>query len=178
MAKWGKSKPLYERIPNSVPPPEGAAWIPLTKGKYALVDQEDFARVNYLCHWTWHTAGYAYGSMSKTRHLLHRIVVNAKLGQHVDHINGNKLDCRKANLRICTVSQNQANRKISANNTSGYKGIVNHKRGPKCWQARITVDQKAISLGYYADPKDAARAYNEAAKKYFGEFAKLNVIED
>ena len=89
----------------------------------------------------------------------------------VDHINGDKLDNRKENLRVCTHRENGKNQKISINNTSGYKGVfANHKN----WQAVIGVDGKPIYLGTYPSPEKAAEAYDVAAKKYHGDFANLN----
>lgn len=108
---------------------------------------------------------------------LHRLVMNAQKGDVIDHINGNTLDNRLSNLRKCTVSENAKNRSLNKNNTSGYKGAVWHAPTQK-YQARIYVNGKWRSMGMHAEAKDAARAYNEAAKKYFGEYAKLNVIPD
>ena len=83
------------------------------------------------------------------------------------------LDCRKSNLRICDNSQNHANRKAQANNTSGYKG-VGWDLFNKKWVAQIMVNQKNKKIGRYDVKEDAARAYDKAAIEYFGEFARLN----
>lgn len=93
-----------------------------------------------------------------------------------DHINRNRLDNRRCNLRPVTLSQNNCNRGIPSNNTSGYKGVWFDKCRGK-WRGDIRVSGKKISLGYHDDPKEAVKAYNEAALKYHGEFAVLNEIK-
>jgi hypothetical protein len=94
---------------------------------------------------------------------------------HTDHINGNGLDNRIINLRICTQSQNLRNRGASINNKTGYKGVSYDKKSNK-FKAQIRVNKKNITLLTTNNLIDAARAYNNAAIKYFGEFAQLNVI--
>lgn len=122
--------------------------------------------------WVLDSCGYA-GSDNGAR--LHRLIMNAQSGQYVDHINGNKLDDRKSNLRICTNAENMWNRNAQRNNTSGYKGVYRNKPTNN-WKSIIIVNQKSIHLGYFDDITDAAKAYNEAAIKYHGEFASLNEI--
>jgi len=95
----------------------------------------------------------------------------------VDHINGDNLDNRKKNLRLCTYAENNRNRKPLENKTSKYKGVgLNKNYKIKTWQARIVKNSKRYSLGYFKNEKEAALAYNQAAKKYFGEFAYLNYM--
>lgn len=109
---------------------------------------------------------------------LHRDVLNAKVGEHVDHINGDRLDNRLSNLRICTNKENIRNQKKRPNKESKYKGIHIRKDGrSKKYSANIMVDFKKIHLGGFVREQDAARAYDKAAKLYFGEFAKLNFPE-
>lgn len=103
---------------------------------------------------------------------MHRIIMNAKPGEIVDHINGNGLDNRRSNLRICTHAENQHNMHARWG-VSIYKGVCWDKHS-KLWTSRISVNSKRISLGYYHNEKDAAKAYDAAAKMYFGEFANLN----
>ena len=93
----------------------------------------------------------------------------------VDHRNGNKLDNRKSNLRICSRSENQMNRGKQKNNTSGFKGVSQIKMNQK-WVAYIKVNYKRIYIGCFLKKVDAARAYNMAALKYHGEFGLLNKV--
>jgi hypothetical protein len=114
--------------------------------------------------------------LKQTKVLMHRVITNAQTGMSVDHINGNKLDNRRANLRLCNSSENSRNRSLASINTSGYKGVTWHKQTQK-WQAQIEVNGRNIHLGLHQSVILAAIAYNNAALKYFGEFAKLNAIE-
>jgi hypothetical protein len=91
----------------------------------------------------------------------------------VDHINGNGLDNRRANLRLATSAQNNYNRRITSRRTSKYKGVDYHA-SKRAYRARITVDKKKIFLGHFPDESSAARAYDVAAKKHHKEFAALN----
>ncbi len=104
---------------------------------------------------------------------MHRIIMNAPVGKQVDHINHNGLDNRKENLRLATPAQNQANQKLSKANTSGFKGVSFDKKKKK-WAAYI--GKQSRNLGRFLDIRDAARAYNDAAKLAYGEFAKLNPL--
>ncbi len=106
---------------------------------------------------------------------MHREILGLDHGdrRQVDHINGDGLDNRKENLRICDTSKNVINRSIGKINTSGYKG-VNWRKKSKKWVARIGFNNKRIYLGDFNNKEDAARAYDTAALKYYGEFAKLN----
>lgn len=106
---------------------------------------------------------------------MHRLILglDSRDTRLCDHKNGNGLDNRRANLRIATTSQNLANRGKTRRNTSGYKGVMWFKRKRK-WYARIRVSGKSVHLGYFDDPIDAAKAYDDAALKHFGEFAKTN----
>ena len=160
--------------------------IQLTQGKIALVDDEDYDRLIAMGKWQC-SLGYAtknvkFNSIHTTLRM-HRVILtkylnldscNPRLVQ-VDHINGNKLDNRKENLRTCSPSQNSQNRPASKNNTSGYKGVVWHSRSKK-WVAKITANGANTHLGCFDDPKLAAKAYNEAAVKLYGEFANINQI--
>ena len=98
-------------------------------------------------------------------------------GYEIDHKDRNPLNCLDDNLRICTPNQNAQNRKKQSNNTSGQKGVRWHKRDKK-WNVSITTINGCEFLGNFDTKEDAARAYNIAALKYFGEFAVLNVITE
>ncbi len=105
---------------------------------------------------------------------MHNLIINTPDGMEADHINGNTLDNRRSNLRICTRGQNQRNRRGNLNGTSKYKG-VSFKNENKKWVAQIGF-KKNMFIGYYKTEIEAALAYNEAAKKYHGKFARLNKI--
>lgn len=141
------------------------------KDKIMLIDDEDFPTVDA---WTWHiNKGYAERIDWKTQKNIsvHRLVMNAPKGKEVDHINGEKLDNRKVNLRICSPQENRQNSRLRKDNTTGFKGV---RRNRKRFQAYIHYNG-FIHLGMFDSPKDAAVEYNKAAKKYFGRFAKLNM---
>jgi hypothetical protein len=108
--------------------------------------------------------------------MLHQVLMGFP-GCQVDHINHDTLDNRRsANLRLATASQNQGNRKLQVGCASQYKGVCWHKNHNK-WMSRITINKKVIYLGYFQDEIEAAKAYDEAAKIYFGEFALMNFPE-
>ncbi len=156
--------------------------IPLTQGKVAIVDDEDYER---LMEYKWcysSTIGYAvsrtYVGGKKKVLLMHRFILNAPPDKVTDHINHNKLDNRKSNLRICSSSENNRNMPINrANNKSGYRGVYWSKSRKK-WIANIRFNNKPIYLGIFDNKHDAARMYNFWAVDLFGEYANLNVIKD
>lgn len=154
--------------------------IPLTRGKYAIVDTMDLPLVSHKLwraineqHLWYATSGSGQKGYSQV--MMHRIIAAAPKGVQVDHINGDGLDNRRANLRLCTSLENSRNRRISISNTSGYKG-VHWVRHLAKWEARITIRGERFSLGCYVCAADAARAYNDRAIVEFGEFAKLNEV--
>ncbi len=149
--------------------------IPLSQGKVALVDDADY---EWLMGYKWHylTLGYAAVSNGRGKSILmHRLILDAPPEFKVDHINQDKLDNQRHNLRFCTMSQNLSNRGKVRNNTSGYKGVFQLK-GRKDWFSQIKVKGKIIYLGYFKTREEAALAYNNAAVLHHGEFARLNEI--
>jgi hypothetical protein len=144
------------------------------KGLYfALVDDEDFKRCSKL-RWSFNPNGYAERRKGKTIERLHRFIMNCPKGKEVDHINGNKLDNRKCNLRICTQHQNSFNKsKQQGKYSSIYKGVCFFKRD-KNWMANITKNNKYIFIGYFKEERHAAMAYDIWAKELFGKHARLN----
>lgn len=156
--------------------------IPLTQGKFALVDDEDYDRLMAMGSWMYHR-GYAIkskrikknGKWTSDAVRMHRLIIEIPEGFEVDHINLNKSDNRRSNLRICTRTENIINRLVQKNNSSGFKGVTWHRRIKK-FQARIGVGKKRMHLGYFDCPIDAAKAYNIAAKQNHGQFSILNEI--
>jgi hypothetical protein len=148
------------------------AKIPLSRNLYAVIDEQDASKVLPI---RWHINAHphtVYARSSNPRTYLHRFVMNAQKGQFVDHINGDGLDNRRANLRIVTPSQNIMNRN-AANAKREYKGITFSKvKG--LWVAQIKKDGKGKFIGHFDDPVDAAIAYDLAALTLFGEFANTN----
>lgn len=142
--------------------------IKLTKNKFAIVDNEDYEWLKHL-EWQYHSAGYAI-----CNHLLmHRLILKPNRAQDIDHIDGNRLNNQKSNLRIAPKFHNHWNRKKRANTSSQFKGVCWSKRDKK-WTARIIYKGKRICLGNFLDEYDAAKAYDLQAKKLFGKFARLN----
>jgi len=149
--------------------------IPLTRGKVAFVDDEDF---DFLSKFKWYCTSHGYAQLRKKENgvtisiSMHRAVLGLSKGEKVDvdHINEIKTDNRKENLRKCNRSENMRNMGMKASNTSGYKGVNFHKAS-KLWRSQIRLNMKSIHLGYFKNPEDAYNAYCEASKKYHGEFA-------
>jgi len=156
--------------------------IPLTLQQFAIIDSEDF---QMLSRYKWQaepikrrTGGYyalrAYAiNGRKPKMYMHRVIIGAKPGDYVDHINGNGLDNRKENLRICTTQQNRCNSPGLLNSSSIYKGVTWNKQCRK-WQASIKVKSKNTHIGLFLNERDAAIAYDKVAAEKFGEFAWLN----
>lgn len=142
------------------------------RNQYVLIDNEDF-KWAYEYKWSLQN-GYAKTWINGRNMPMHRLLMNCPVNKEVDHINVNKLDNRKKNLRICTREENCRNTNIQKNNTSGFKGVYWFQN--RYWRAKIQFKNKRIHLGFFRNKIDAAKAYNEAAKIYFGEFARLNYV--
>ena len=146
--------------------------IKLTQGKYAIVDDEEFDKLNKF-KWYYHN-GYA---VRQIRIPMTNFIVVPTDNFIVDHKNGDRLDNRKENLRPVTNSQNAMNYGVPNNNTSGYRGVALDKRlwRKKNWRARIVVGGKEIFLGYWSTKQGAALARKLAEKKYFGEYIRKDI---
>jgi hypothetical protein len=154
--------------------------IPLTKGQNALVDAEDYPSMsafNWTALWSPGKASFyavrrGEGNHSKSFIYMHRLLMECE--ERVDHWDGDGLNNRRKNLRPCTQSQNLANTKKQSNNKTGYKGVFFEKRRNH-YIAKIVVESKPIHLGSFGmDKFAAAKAYDAAAIRHFGEFAHLN----
>ncbi len=149
--------------------------ISLTRGLVAIVDDEDFAALAEH-KWCAHNSGFKFYAARRVVNgpyvLMHRFILDAPAGIHVDHISGNGLDNRRGNLRLATNAQNVRNSALSKSNTSGYKGVHWH-RGGRRWLAQITADGRNKYLGLFDSPVEAHAAYCAAAKELHGEFARF-----
>lgn len=141
--------------------------IELKHGEIVLVDDEDFEELNKY-RWCLNNGGYATRmNDGHTSILMHRFINSTPKGLETDHINGNKLDNRKENLRNVTHSQNQMHNRIPKNNTSGVKGVTWDKVNKK-WQAQIKLNQKVHHLGRYSTLQGAWLARRWGERLYFG----------
>lgn len=151
--------------------------VPLTQGKHAIIDCADAEKI---LPFRWHFAkGYAkryrlaHEMPGSQKIRMHREILVTEPGREVDHINRDGLDNRRCNLREASRSQNITNRALLSRNTSGFRGVSWFKPHG-LWRARIKVNGSEKDLGYFKDINDAARAYDDAARKYHGDFANLN----
>lgn len=152
--------------------------------KTVLLDDDDY---NLLSKYNWHfttsngkifyaVRNIQLGPKKRTVIKMHRAILQlTERATVVDHIDGDGLNNQRSNLRVCTQGENVKNMRAKSSNKTGFKGVKYLKRIRK-YMARITVNYEHIYLGVYHDPITAAQKYNEAATKYFGEFARLNKI--
>lgn len=161
--------------------------IPLTNGFSAIVDDSDFGMVSMH---KWHakvqkradgsTVVYARRNVRRDgkqhSEYLHRSIIGAQCGVYVDHANGNTLDNTRENIRTCNNTENQRNRVPRSGCRSGYKGVSFYSRDRK-WRAFIKFEGKQHCLGYFHSEIEAAKAYDAAAHKHFGQFARPNFQE-
>lgn len=149
--------------------------IPLTKGKKARVNDIDYDRLLGIGCWSCNNKGYAVHYTTVHGEMLvlymHRIILDAPAGMVVDHINGDRLDNRRDNLRLGTISQNNANRRHYATSDAPFKGL-SWNRGK--WQVRIGVNGKRIYLGRFESPTTAALMYDAAARHFYPDFHRCN----
>ena len=161
----------------------GTVEVPLTKGKVAIIDEADDKRV-LAYSWCamvtkkgkWYAKRKIIIDGKHTSQLLHRFILDAPAGVDVDHRNGDGLDCRRDNLRKASPSQNAANRSTKEH-TSRYKGVSWDKRAAR-WRADLRYGYRSITLGRFESEEDAARAYDRAARRYHGVFARLNFPDE
>jgi hypothetical protein len=154
--------------------------IPLTQGKFALVDDADF---EWLNQWKWRAQKsnrtyYAVrevclGNKKRCSRFMHRLILDTPSEKEVDHRNNNGLDNQRHNLRLCTHQQNGMNQIKSNNRSSKYKGVSFYKANGR-WTAQIQINNRKKHLGYFVSQVAAANAYLEAAKQCYGEFANTN----
>lgn len=159
--------------------------IYLTQGFVTLVDERDYHVL--VTSYLWHALRRADGKVcavtgggsrsSKPRVYLHRLLLQPTDSEEVDHIDGDTLNNQRGNIRLCTRSQNMMNTSKRGGTTSTYKG-VSWRRQDKCWSARLTLRGRVYWLGRYQLEEDAAKAYNKAAIIHFGEFARLNEVNE
>jgi hypothetical protein len=143
-----------------------------------LIDAEDAYKIQKMgpwrvsnCRGKLYVRNYKIVAGRQVQTMMHRIISNALEGAEVDHINGNTLDNRKENLRLCTHSENIKNQKLRSNNKSGYKGVYFCKNNQK-WRSSIRVNGKKFYLGSFNNPEEAYASYCDASKKYHGEFGR------
>lgn len=156
--------------------------LPLTNGKFAFIDNDDYDCLSKH-NWYVNCGGYPARKVSYRENgkrvyktiFMHRVVNKTPDGLVTDHVNGDKLDNRKSNLRSCTHTQNMCNVTSRKNTTSKYKGVTWWARDKK-WKAQARLHNITRHLGYFDTQEEAALAFNKFCKDNHGEFARLNDV--
>jgi hypothetical protein len=168
-----QSKVLHRKKWHPQEIDENTYGIPLSSNKIALIDKEDYDKVkDYSWFAQYDEKGkrfYARTGTHGTKIRMHRLILDAKESQIVDHKDHDGLNNRKNNLRLCEQSQNCMNKLYQSNNTSGYRGVSFHK-GKNKYQATIMVKRKQIYLGSFDTAIEAFKVYQEKARELFGAF--------
>jgi len=147
--------------------------VPLGNDQFAIVDDDDFERVNQY-QWRAHKGGNSDEHIyAVTRLRMHRLILNAPPGMYVDHINGDTLDNRKSNLRLCTTAQNQQNAR-PRRGSSKYKGVSYNSR-KKRWLGAFMANGKTYYVGCFKSEDECAKAVDEKRKEVCGDFATTNL---
>jgi len=159
--------------PNSAIRIDGdVAYVTLTRGFEAIIDTTDIPLIGSY-HWAVICGkfghGYAYRYASGGQISMHRFLTGACKGQYVDHADGDGLNNRRSNLRICTQTQNMANRVVDRRNKLGIKGVSQNGAG---YSGTITTNGRKVHLGTFRTPEEASAAYRGAARILWGDFAK------
>jgi hypothetical protein len=162
--------------------------IPLTQGKVAIVDNEDYERLSRYrwrafagnsCKRVFYAVRYSRKEGKDKTIRMHREILDVPNGFYTDHIDGDGLNNQKNNLRVCSTSQNGLNRRKGSNCASGYKGVDRqHRCSQREWRARIQVSGKRILLGHYKTREEAAAAYDHAALSLGGGFGRPNYVDN
>lgn len=177
MAIIGLARKKGERNPRPVRIEGDFAYVPLTRGLEAKIDAADAEMIGEM-RWSASAHGYARAVYNdaggkQTQYFMHRSVVSPAAWQHVDHIDGDKLNNTRANLRVCSMAENLANRGAQRNSTTGFKGVsVCSQTGS--FRAQLVARGKVYRIGRFKTAEEAARAYDRVAKEKCGEFARLN----
>lgn len=151
--------------------------IPLQNNKgFALVDNEDFEELSqykWFLKWSGYAVRRTFGRGGK-HVLMHRQILQAEKGTVIDHINRNKLDNRKTNIRFCTVAQNGWNRGCASHNTSGFKGVYRDaRRNQHQWFIKLVVNKQPLYLGSFNTPEEAYSVYKKKITEIHGDFAMI-----
>lgn len=148
--------------------------IPLTQGKVAIVDDDDYEEIS---RHKWHYAKVGYAARRDASLgvivYMHRVIMDTPKGITTDHVNHDKLDNRRENLRIATQAENCCNKQMDCRNKTGFKGVDWFKQTRR-WRARVKVHRKVHHIGYFSTKEEAARAYDKVAPQLHGEFALTN----